>query len=88
MFTNIIIIYLLILLLFLSDVYLSTITDCLEPEEKIETEENYEVYSHDSKTNKKKTVVKEEVQPLSVISASIGEITAKDIMIAASSNGK
>ena len=68
--------------------YLSTITDCLEPEEKIEIEENYEVYSHDSKTNKKKTVVKEEVQPLSVISASIGEITAKDIMIAASSNGK
>jgi translation initiation factor IF-2 len=61
--------------------------DCLVPEERIE-EENFEVYSNESPTNKKKAVVKEEVLPLSVISASIGEITAKDIMIAASSNGK
>jgi translation initiation factor IF-2 len=61
--------------------------DCLEPEERIE-EENFEVYSKETATNKKKAVVKEEVQPLSVISASIGEITSKDIMIAASSNGE
>lgn len=75
-----------LLLLRSLDVYLSTILDCLESEEA--PKENYEVYSNENTPKNKKAVEKEEVLPLSVVSAAIGEITAKDIMIAASSNGK
>ena len=77
------------------DVFLSTITDCLEAEERTrEIEEDYVKYDRENREAKEKDRVNSIPPaiavpiPLSVISAAIGEITAKDIMIAGSANGE
>lgn len=68
------------------DVYLSTITDCLDFENDLVIEETdiYQKYSDKGK----KVVVPPPSVPLSIVSSSIGEITAKDIMIASAANGE
>ena len=79
----------------LLDVFLSTITDCLEAEEITrENEEDYVKFDREKREAKERDRVNSIPPaaavpiPLSVISAAIGEITAKDIMIAGSANGE
>ena len=81
-----------------ADVFLSTILDCLEKEDQKtnESEEDFISYEREKKEIKEKetrassssSCSSSAILPLSVISAAIGEITAKDIMIAGSANGK
>ena len=59
--------------------------DCLQEEVEPEDEENYQKYEQEKSKSRQSTVVP--VAPLSVISAGIGEITAKDVMIADAANG-
>ena len=77
----------------LIDVFLSTITDCLEAEERMEeNDEDYVKYEREKGEAKERDRVTSSPPtvplPLAVISAAIGEITAKDIMIAGSANGE
>ena len=75
--------------------YLSTITDCLI-EEDYENEEDENEYNNKKEMEKKSKTdgqhdtasdnVKKSLS-LPIISASIGEITARDILIAGSANG-
>ena len=71
----------------ITDVYLSTITDCLDFENDVVQEEKDDYQKYNEK-GKKYTAPEPLPLPLSIISSSIGEITTKDIMIASAANGK
>ena len=71
----------------IADVYLSTITDCLDFENDVVQEEKDDYQKYNEK-GRKNTEPAPPPLPLSIISSSIGEITQKDIMIASAANGK